>query len=119
MNVLTVCNQNAATSVPKNHTKKNVNLGVLIAELEDNLANKWLVFGLHLGLNIEELECIEVNHPNNCQKCTTKLLISWWKQQESPNWEQIVQALKMIGNERLAATVSKKHVTSKCPATLV
>ena len=84
----------------------------MITELEDNLANKWLVFGLHLGLEIEKLECIEANHPTNCQKCTTKVIIAWWKQQESPTWEQIVQALKKIGNERLASTITEKYMTS-------
>ena len=82
----------------------------MIAELEDKLAGKWLMFGLHLGLEIQQLECIEANHPNDCQKCTTKLLISWWKQQETPNWEQIVQALKKIGNDRLALTIANKYL---------
>ena len=102
-----------AASLPKNHAEKNLDLALLITELEDHLADKWLVFGLNLGLKIEELECIEANHPTNCQKCSTKLLISWWKQQQSPSWDQIVQALKKIRNEKLASTICEKYLTSE------
>ena len=105
--------------VPDDNGKKSIDLGFLIAELKESLANDWLEFGIHLGLKIEELECIEANHPANCQKCAIKLLISWWKQQQSPSWDQIVQALKKIGNERLASTISKKYLTTKFQETAV
>ena len=75
------------------------------------MAGKWLVFGLHLGLEIQQLECIEANNPNDCQKCTTKLLVFWWKQQESPNWEHIVQALRKIEDEGLASTIANKYLS--------
>ena len=77
-------------------------------ELEDNLVNKWLVFGHHLGFDMEQLEKIRTHHPDNFLKCTTELLFSWWKHQEAPSWERVQQALRETEEKRVALDLEGK-----------
>ena len=67
----------------------------------------WIPFGLNLGLQMEELETIEVNYPT-LQRRRTKMFKEWQKK-VTPTWSAVVQALMVIGNKHLASEIAQNH----------
>ena len=82
-------------------------LRVLTKELNDVRA-KWYNIGVQLGVSVGTLKAIEkqyLNDPTDCLRETlTTLLIS-----STPTWTNIVDALSVVGEVRLAADLEQKY----------
>ena len=68
----------------------------------------WMSFGLNLGFEVEELQTIEVNYPKDLERCRLEMLTKWRKNM-TPTWSAVVQALMVIGKERLASEIAQNH----------
>ena len=70
--------------------------------------NKWQRLGLALGLLYPTLERIDENQRGNIEKCRTKMIAAWLKQQDNvckngvPSWAVLRKALEKIGENQLA-----------------
>ena len=82
-------------------------LRVLTKELH-NVCAKWYNIGVQLGVSVGSLKAIEkqyLNDPTDCLRETlTTLLIS-----STPTWTNIVDALNVVGEVRLAADLQYKY----------
>ena len=87
------------------------NLCVLTKEL-NNVRAKWYNIGVQLGVNVGTLKAIEkqyLNDPTDCLRETlTTLLIS-----STPTWTNIVDALSVVGEVRLAADLQHKYCSTQ------
>ena len=68
----------------------------------------WMVFGLNLGFEVEELQTIQVNYANDLKKCRFEMLIEWQKK-VTPTWSAVIQALMDTGMRHLASELAQKH----------
>ena len=70
--------------------------------------------GLELGLLYTTLESIENKECRDVEKCKTKMLAGWLQQQDEvakkgvPCWATLEKALRNIGHNDLANTISQK-----------
>lgn len=73
--------------------------------------NNWKDIGLELGISYDTIEAIEIHRRERVCDCKRDLLARWLKQEDSvlkeggPSWEQLVQALRRIGEECVAKQV--------------
>ena len=86
-------------------------LRVLTKELH-NVRAKWYNIGVQLGVSVGTLKAIEkqyLNDPTDCLRETlTTLLIS-----STPTWTNIVDALSVVGEVRLAADLQHKYCSTQ------
>ena len=87
------------------------NLRVLTKELH-NVRAKWYNIGVQLGVSVGTLKAIKeqyLNDPTDCLRETlTSLLIS-----SIPTWTNIVDALSVVGEVRLAADLQYKYCSTQ------
>ena len=87
------------------------NLRVLTKELH-NVRAKWYNIGVQLGVSVGTLKAIEkqyLNDPTDCLRETlTTLLIS-----STPTWTNIVDALNVVGEVRLAVDLQYKYCSTQ------
>ena len=84
----------------------------LMDALYNEVADKWEPIGIYLHLPMATLNVIGANHKLDTYKCLTKMLEVWLKRENPlPTWSAIIQALKFLGEERLATALREKH----CP----
>ena len=76
----------------------------------------WVPFGVHLGLQMEELKTIEANYPT-LQRCRIEMLEEW-QNKGTPTWSAVVQALMDTGMRRPAFELAQKHGWLKISCTL-
>ena len=68
--------------------------------------NNWLPLGLQLGLLHPTLERIGENQRENIDKCKTEMLVAWLQQQDNPCCADLKEALKKIGQNRVASEIN-------------
>ena len=74
--------------------------------------NNWQSLGLKLGLLYPRLERIEEEQHGDVNKCTMKMLAVWLQRQDNvsqvgvPSWSALQTALKNIGENELADTIT-------------
>ena len=91
--------------------EKNQFLRTAILILQNALVKEWFTFGLHLGLDVYELNVIETNSVSYVDKrtCVRQMLTKWKDTFDSEaTWEKIVIALRKIGNKALAQEVEEQ-----------
>ena len=91
--------------------EKNQFLRTAILILQNALVKEWFTFGLHLGLDVYELNVIETNSMSYVDKrtCVRQMLIRWKDTFDSEaTLEKIVTALRKIGNKALAQEVEEQ-----------
>ena len=84
--------------------------------LQNHLVSDWFNFGLHLHIEIDELNVLEVNSLSFPDKRTSvRQLLTKWKDtfDAEATWEKIVIALRKIGNIALAQEVEEQYVMSE------
>ena len=68
---------------------------------------EWYYLGLQLRVNSFKLRQIRRDAREN-QEHLTLMFEAWLQDCENPSWQDIVQALKAIGERRLAAKLEQK-----------
>lgn len=76
-------------------------LKLLNRHVKKEAANKWYDLGIELLENedVEELNVIRNNHPNDAGTCCTEMFQLWLRKQPKATWKQLIQALKQPGIE--------------------
>ena len=94
--------------------ERNRFLHEAILILQNSLVKEWFNFGLHLGLDVDELNVIECNsmYYRDERTCVIQMLIKWKDTFDAEaTWKMIVIALGKIGNHTLARKVDEKFVS--------
>ena len=80
-------------------------LRTVIKEL-NNVCAKWYNIGVQLGVSVGTLDAIEKQY-SDPSDCLRKTLMTWLKS-STPTWTNIVDALNIVGEARLAADLEQK-----------
>ena len=70
---------------------------------------KWYNLGLQLGIKDTELDVIEQNNSKDIDVCKRKMFQTWLRITPNPSYEQLVEALKTVGEISEADHLCKKH----------
>ena len=70
---------------------------------------KWYNLGLQLGVEDAELNVIQHNNPQDSEACKREMLSSWLKKASSPSYQQLIEALWELGENREANRLCKKY----------
>ena len=70
---------------------------------------KWYYLGVLLGIGVAELDVIEKNNPLNIHACKRKMFQAWLRITPSPSYQQLVEALKTVGEINEAERLRKKY----------
>ena len=73
---------------------------------------KWLTFGVLLGVPLSQLRKIELNHQKDSNRCKLELLQYWLDSTLDPTWNEIVQALEETDQLALAAQIKHDYLWS-------
>ena len=88
-------------------------LRVVMKELNDVRA-KWNNIGVQLGVSVGTLDAIKKQYsdPSDCLRET----LTAWLKSSTPGWTNIVDALKVVGEARLAAELEHTYCSTLDPA---
>ena len=89
-------------------------LHLLMKELNDVRA-KWNNIGVQLGVSVGTLDAIRETYsdPSNCLR---EALTAWLKSSLPNKWTNVVDALNVVGEARLAAELEHKYYSTLDPA---
>ena len=85
-------------------------LRTVTRELKDVRAN-WYNIGVQLGVSVGTLKAIKEQYSDPTD-CLREALTTWLKS-STPTWSNIVDALNVVDEVRLAADLEHKHCSSK------
>ena len=85
------------TAVPK--------LGELI---EHVAVSRWYKLGLALGVDDSRLDYIKQDTRGDSETGLTLMFREWLHSSEQPSWDNVIQALKTVGETKLAAELRQK-----------
>ena len=69
---------------------------------------EWYDLGLQLNVDDAELEAIEKDNPGDTKACKRKMFKAWLKT-TNPTYEELIDALVVIGEHREADRLSKQY----------
>ena len=72
---------------------------------------KWYPFGVALGLTTTDLDIIE--DEKGSQRYMINMLQEWMDNNQEVTWEALQEALRGIGNKRLAAKLEEHKLKDK------
>ena len=78
-------------------------------ELYKTVANKWEDIGIQLDIDDGELAKVKADHPGESGSCLREMLRIWFKKVKHPSWNVLVEALKYLGEEKLAHQLEEKY----------
>ena len=90
-------------------------LHVVMDELND-VRTKWYDIGLHLGVGVDQLDCIKRQYSNSdFSDCLRDTLKVWLETDHFPTWRNIVDALRSntVSKMRLARDLECKYCSSQ------
>ena len=71
----------------------------------------WRSLGLNLGVRDYELDQIESSHPTEgCSRWRQETISLWLRRTRSASWENVIQALQMMREKRLAEGFDQKYI---------
>ena len=71
----------------------------------------WRSLGLNLGVRDYELDQIESSHPTEgCGRWRQETISLWLRHTRSASWENVIQALQMMRENRLAEEIHQKYI---------
>ena len=70
---------------------------------------EWYNIGLQLGVEDAELKVIQQNYPRDSEACKREMFSAWLKKASSPSYQQLVEALRAVGENREANDLCKKY----------
>ena len=71
--------------------------------------SKWYNLGLQLGIEDKELDMIEENDRGDRDVCKRNMFKTWLRITPSPSYQQLVEALRKVGEISEADCLSKKY----------
>ena len=89
----------------------------LLDAIED--VNDWHSLGLHLRLDITQLDQIEEQYfaTHGHRRCKTKMIDLWLKVNPDASWCMLIKALKKIKEQSLADRLTAKYLSGTSSAT--
>ena len=74
----------------------------------------WYNLGIQLGVDIDQLDIINKENPNNIESCFREMIKLWLKQ-EHPNWKDMISALihETVNEKQLAARIYTALIDSE------
>ena len=75
--------------------------------ISDVQTTEWYHLGLQLNLDNFKLDQIQVDARRN-QEHLTLMFEAWLRVSENPSWQDVIRALKAIGERRVAAELQQK-----------
>ena len=72
------------------------------------VGSKWKDLGIELTDNIENLNLIAGNHPNDISTCCTNMFEFWLNSQLEASWNQLIKSLKQIKLNALADRIEQQ-----------
>lgn len=74
-----------------------------------HICTQWYDVGLELfnERDIHTLKMLKANNPNDSEQCCIEMLNNWLERSPSASWEQLIDALKSVHMNLLAAEISK------------
>ena len=85
-------------------------LPVLLKELLSKVASNWENIGVLLGIDDGPLSKIKADNHGESGNCLREMLRVWLKKVDPPPlWNLIVDALKSLGEEKLAQELNEKY----------
>ena len=81
----------------------------------NNVRAKWYNIGLQLGVNVGTLKAIEKQYLNDPTDCLRETLTTWLTElclPSPPTWTNVVDALNVVGEARLATDLKQKYYLS-------
>ena len=75
--------------------------------ISDVKTTEWYYLGLQLNLDNFKLDQIQVDARQN-QEHLTLMFKAWLHVSENPSWQDVVRALKAIGERQLASKLQQK-----------
>ena len=70
---------------------------------------EWYELGLQLGVDDAELEEIEKNNRGDIRACRRNMFRAWLRITRSPSYQQLVEALMAVGEDKEADLLCKKY----------
>ena len=70
---------------------------------------KWYNLGLQLGVEDAELKPIQHNYPRDSEACTREMFRAWLRTGSSPSYQQLVEALRAVGENREANRLCERY----------
>ena len=70
---------------------------------------EWYELGLQLGVEDAELEVIEKNNRGDLKTCRRNMFRAWLRITPSPSYQQLVEALVAVGEDKEADLLRKKY----------
>ena len=65
----------------------------LESHIVQSYASKWRNLGLQLRVDYQLMENIECDHPNDCERCCSKMLAEWLQSNPAACWEDLITAI--------------------------
>ena len=82
----------------------------LTRELKPNAAN-WEDIGIQLDIDDGELQVIKSDNAGDNRACLREMLRIWLAQTSpAPSWSTIIEAVKYLGDQKLASRLRIKYV---------
>ena len=81
---------------------------VLVQELN---SVQWDTLGINLGLSVEEIQEIELDHQTTSRR-RSEMINKWLKKELNPTWLMVVDALEKMLENRLANRLRNAHVAA-------
>ena len=81
--------------------------------LQDHFVKDWYTLGLHLGLDVKDLNVIESNSISYVDKrASVRQMLTKWKDKfdREATWQKIVIALRKTENKRLAREIEEQFI---------
>ena len=69
----------------------------------------WCTLGLALNLKSDDLNIIEKDFQGDTRKQTCKMFELWLRTQPNASYEQLIQTLHEVGDEKLANSLCNKY----------
>ena len=69
----------------------------------------WHSLGVKLGLEDHELSAIDKNFRGDIERCKHEMLICCRRTDKLPTWKAIVDALHLMGEEKVASKIQARH----------
>ena len=92
----------------------------VILSLQDKseVFTEWFTFGLHLNLDVNELEAVEMASKTMDTRYGIRQVLSKWRRRfpQAATWDTIIDALKNIGAVRLAQELKKERQHPPSPS---
>ena len=82
---------------------------ITVLNLTWDARSKWYNIGLKLGISVDTLDAVKIYHREDCDECYTEVLKRWLRNDLSPTWSALADALRppIVGMSHIADLLKK------------